>query len=164
MPTNYGGMMYGNPNENFTIEKEDFPALPGSQKHGDSGPSTSGLHAVTGRDLGLVGGGAAGAAGSIGSTQHTQQQQQQQSTTQSNDYSGGVFSSPVFERSNGINITGILSAGITAAGSGSGSTATTTATTGSSENSSLEVRYGLGGLLDIMRMSDKVRNSSSSSI
>lgn len=160
MPSNYGGMMYGNPNENFTIEKEDFPALPGSQKNGDSGPSTSGLHAVTGRDLGLVGGGAAGAAGSIGSTQHTQQQQQ--STTQSNDYSGGVFSSPVFERSNGINITGILSAGITAACSGS--TAATTATTGSSENSSLEVRYGLGGLLDIMRMSDKVRNNSSSSI
>jgi hypothetical protein len=145
--------MYGNNGqqirneEDFTIEKEDFPALPGSQKHSDSGATS--LHGLAGRDLGLVGGGASGAAGNIGSS--AQAAQAAQAATQSagqGDYSGGAFGNAGFDRTSGLNISGLIAGsagGAPGAGASGGATATST-----------EARFGLGGLLDIIRMTDKV--------
>jgi hypothetical protein len=143
----YGGNAGHIREEDFTIEKEDFPALPGSQKHSDSGAASS-LHGLAGRDLGLVGAGAGsgGAAGSIGSSQHQQQLQTQQ---QSTEYVGGAFATlgtPGFDRANGgLNFSGLLGPQAVQGGSSTGVA------------TSAETRFGLGGLLDIIRMTDKVR-------
>jgi len=134
--------------EDFTIEKEDFPALPGSQKHSDSGSAA--IHNLAGRDLGLVGGGVSGAAGNIGNSTHSQIGGAQSSTSSQGqgqgEYVGGAFANvgtPGFERAGGLNISGLIS-----------NSPKTTMQGGSAvgASSQSDARFGLGGLLDIMLM------------
>lgn len=137
----YGGGQIRN-DEDFTIEKEDFPALPGSHGHKSDASAIVGSQSM-GRDLGLVGGGSALA----------QAHQQQQPAA---EYSGAFGSTPGFDRNSGLNIGGLIGA------QGAGSVLSSIHGTGSAAGAaggvimSTEVRFGLAGLLDIIRMTDKV--------
>lgn len=154
--TSYGASTYGagggqiRNDEDFTIEKEDFPALPGSHSsHKSDASAVVGSNSM-GRDLGLVGGGSALA-------QAQAQQQQPASQPAAAEYSGAFGSTPGFDRNSGLNIGGLIGAQGAAGSVLSSIHGTASATSGAGgANVSAEVRFGLSGLLDIIRMTEKV--------
>ena len=148
--TSYGNPAYGQmrAEEDFTIENENFPALPGSQPssqkhHGDVSSAVVG--SMGGRDLGLVGGGMSGSApGGVSS---------QQSTASPQEYTGAFGSSL---GGSGLNIGGLIGSQGSLLSSINGG-----ASSPASASNSTEVKFGLTGLLDIIRMTDKVSHSAS---
>eukprot|EP01032_Pedospumella_encystans_P021293 gene21293-24163_t len=139
--TSYGNPAYGQirAEEDFTIENENFPALPGStpssQKH--HGDVSSAVVGNNGRDLGLVGGGLSGGASSAS-----------QGSASTQEYAGAFGNSL---GSSGLNIGGLIGS--------QGSLLSSIASGTSTSGNTTEVRFGLAGLLDIIRMTDKDMNS-----
>lgn len=146
--------------EDFTIENENFPALPGGSQlggggiqkhHGDlssavvGGASLGAQGQAGGRDLGLVGGGLHSGAGSAPGASASQSNAGASAPAQ--EY-GGAFGSSL--GTSGLNIGSLLGSQLSSinASSSSPSTANTA-----------EVKFGLSGLLDIIRMTDKVRKN-----
>lgn len=140
--TSYGNPAYGQirAEEDFTIENENFPALPGSTPSGQKhhGDVSSAVVGNNGRDLGLVGGGLSGSAANSTS----------QGAAATQEYAGAFGNSL---GSSGLNIGGLIGSQGSLLSS-INSTASSTPATGNTT----EVRFGLTGLLDIIRMTDKV--------
>jgi hypothetical protein len=168
----YGGSVQMRGEEDFTIEKEDFPALPGSNTHkqapnahNNNGNSSSvvgggnnsiSMSSMPGREHGLVGGGISNGA----SQQQAQdQQQQQQQQLQQQQYAGAfggysgnntALGAATSEQRNLV----LAASQVLAAGGAAGSS--TNAGAAGAAGASVESKFGLTGLLDIIRQSDKV--------